>query len=123
LRATLPANLSSSDRFHLIDERLPFDTFDALLSFCAVFVGNDSGPKHLAALRGSQVVSIHSARINWNEWGQELTGSIISRKLPCAGCTIFHDSDECGKQFACIVDISVEEVFAAMAPLLECPQP
>ena len=119
LRAALSEELSSSGRFGLIDERLPFDAFDALLSFCAVFVGNDSGPKHLAALRGSQVVSIHSSRINWNEWGQEVMGSIISRRVPCAGCTIFHDSDECGKSFACIVDISVEEVFAETMRLVD----
>ena len=118
VRAALPERLSSSRRFRLIDTRLPFDALDALLSFCAVFVGNDSGPKHLAALRGSQVVSIHSARINWNEWGQELMGSIISRRVPCAGCAIFHDSDECGKDFACIVDISAEEVFGEMMRLI-----
>ena len=114
----LPKGLRGSDRFTLLDQRLPFDDFDALLSFCAVFVGNDSGPKHLAALRGSSVVSIHSSRINWNEWGQELTGSIVSRKVPCAGCAIFHDEDECGKGFACITRITAEEVFAAVAQWL-----
>jgi ADP-heptose:LPS heptosyltransferase len=117
-RAALPEQLSTSDRFRLIDARLPFDTLDALLSFCAVFVGNDSGPKHLAALRGSRVVSLHSSRINWNEWGQEMMGSIISRRVPCAGCAILHDSDECGKSFACVVDIGVEEVFAEVMRLL-----
>ena len=116
--AKLPAALRESGRFLLIDTRLSFDDFDALLSFCAVFVGNDSGPKHLAALRGSPVVSIHSSRINWNEWGQELTGSIISRKLPCAGCAIFHDEDECGKGFACITQITPGEVFEAAAKWL-----
>ncbi len=115
LQQRLPAALGASDRFRLLDRRLAFDDFDALLSFCAVFVGNDSGPKHLAALRGSPVVSIHSARINWNEWGQELTGSIISRKVPCAGCAIFHDEDECGKGFACITRITPAEVFDAVA--------
>ena len=110
--------LLSSERFRLIDMPLAFDTFDTLLSFCAVFVGNDSGPKHLAALRGSQVVSIHSARINWNEWGQEIMGSIVSRRVPCAGCAILHDSDECGKDFACIADIGVKEVFAEVIRLV-----
>ena len=116
--AKLPTSLTSSDRFHLISQRLPFDDFDALLSFCAVFVGNDTGPKHLAALRGSPVVSIHSSRINWGEWGQELTGSIISRKVPCAGCMIYHDEDECGKGFPCITRITPQEVFDAVAALV-----
>ena len=116
--ARLPEPLLASDRLRLIDERLPFDALDALLSFCAVFIGNDSGPKHLAALRGARVVSLHSARINWNEWGQETMGSIVSRRVPCAGCAILHDSDECGKSFACVVDIGVEEVFAEVMRLL-----
>jgi ADP-heptose:LPS heptosyltransferase len=117
-RDAIPDRLLSSDRFRLIEERLPFDDFDTLLSFCAIFVGNDSGPKHLAALRGVPVVSLHSARINWNEWGQEMSGSIISRRVPCAGCAILHDSDECGKDFACVVDIRVAEVFAEVMRLL-----
>ena len=114
LRGRLPQALAQSDRFRLVDQRLAFDDFDALLSFCSVFVGNDSGPKHLAALRGVGVVSIHSARINWNEWGQEMAGSIISRKVPCAGCAIYHDPDECGQDYACVVRIGLDEVFDAV---------
>ena len=106
--------LGGSDRIRLVDRRLDFDDFDALLSFCAAFVGNDSGPKHLASLRGVPVVSIHSARINWNEWGQELSGVILSRRVPCAGCALHYDEDECGKAYACIADIRVPEVLDAV---------
>ena len=115
MRTQMPAELARDGRFQLMDEKLPFDDFDALLSFCTVFAGNDSGPKHLAALRGANVVSIHSARVNWNDWGQELTGSIISRRVPCAGCQIYYEVDECGKDAACITRITPEEVFAEMA--------
>lgn len=117
-RAGLTPDLAADARFRLVDQRLSFDDFDALLSYCALFVGNDSGPKHLASLRGANVVSLHTARINWGEWGQELTGSIISRQVPCAGCQIYHDPEECGKDFACVALISVDEVFAAMRPFL-----
>jgi ADP-heptose:LPS heptosyltransferase len=117
-RATLPPALLSSPRFQLIDRRLAFDQFDALLSFCAGFVGNDSGPKHLASLRGANVVSIHLARNNWNEWGQENKGYIVSRRTPCAGCSLHHDPEECGKDFACITHIKVEEVYGALARAL-----
>ncbi len=117
--ARLPPSLAGADRFRLIDQRLDFDDFDALLSFCSVFVGNDTGPKHLAALRGSPVVSLHSARNNWNEWGQELTGSIVSRKVPCASCFIYYDEDECGRGFPCITRITPEEVWSAVAAELQ----
>ena len=118
MKTNLMPDLLASKRFLLLEGRMPFDDLDALLSFCAVFVGNDSGPKHLAALRGAKVVSIHSARINWNEMGQEISGAIISRKVPCAGCGIHYDADECGKDFACIVKISPEEVFESVMTLL-----
>ena len=113
-RATFPPAIAASDRIVVIDRQLPFDDFDAILSFCSVYVGNDSGPKHLASLRGVPVVSIHSARISWKEWGQEQTGAIITRKVPCAGCSIYHDVDECGKDFACMTGISLEDVYAVV---------
>jgi ADP-heptose:LPS heptosyltransferase len=113
-RASMPEELAKSGRVVIIDRQLPFDDFDAMLSFCDVYVGNDSGPKHLASLRGVPVVSIHSARINWSEWGQELTGVIVTRKLPCAGCSIYHDVDECGKDFVCITAIALDDVYSAV---------
>jgi len=107
-----------SARLHVITGQIPFAQFDALLSHCAVFVGNDSGPKHLAALRGVPVVSLHMARLNWSEWGQEISGRIISRRVPCAGCAIGEDGEDCGKDFACLRQITPEEVFAAIEDLL-----
>ena len=103
-----------TDRFVLIKGQLPFDDFDALLSYASVFVGNDSGPKHLASLRGVPVVSIHAGRINWSEWGQELTGVVITRRVPCAGCHLYHDPEECGKDYACMSNIRLDEVYGAV---------
>jgi ADP-heptose:LPS heptosyltransferase len=111
MRSRLAPELTASDRFQLLDKRLPFDDFDALVSFCSVFVGNDSGPSHLASLRGANVINVFLARHNWNEWGHENRGYIISRRVPCASCDIYFDPEECGKDFACITNISPEEVF------------
>jgi len=118
-RDLLPTGLLGSDKFRLIDQRLSFDEFDALLANCLIFIGNDSGPKHLASLRGAKVVSIHMSRNGWNEWGQENGGLIISRKVPCAGCVIHHDPEECAKDFACMRNITVDEVYGAVQTLLE----
>ena len=117
LRHCLPAGLAATmdaGRLLMLDRLMPWDRFDALLQFCDVFVGNDSGPKHLAALRGAPVVSVHSSRINWNDWGQEQTGVVVSRKVPCAGCLLYHDAEECGKDWVCIRGITPEEVFEAV---------
>ena len=111
VRSQFADDVLDSSRLVLLDRRLPFDDLDALLSFATVMVGNDSGPKHLAALRGTPVVTIFSARINWTEWGQEGSGVVISRKVPCAGCAILHEPENCGRGFACITDIKPQEVF------------
>jgi ADP-heptose:LPS heptosyltransferase len=117
-RSTLPRALAASDRFRLLDERLPFDDFDALLSFCGVFVGNNTGPSHLASLRGANVVMLYLGRNNWCEFGHENQGYIISRRVPCAGCNLERDPEECGKDYACITHITPEEVFRTVMEFL-----
>lgn len=118
VRSKLPSGLLDAPRFQLLEQRLTFDDFDALLSFATVVVGNDSGPKHLASLRGTPTVTLHTARINWSTWGHEGSGVIMSRRVPCAGCDIFHEPEDCGKDFACIRDIRPREVFDAVCRYL-----
>lgn len=118
IRKRLEGAPDATNRLIFIDGQLPFDDFDTFLSYCSVFVGNDSGPKHLAALRGAKVVSIHSSRINWNEWGQELTGVVMSRRVPCAGCSLHHNPDECAQGVACVTGITSNEVLSEVMKLL-----
>ena len=118
MRSRLGIELTNSARFTFLDQRLSFDDFDALLSFCSVFVGNDSGPTHLASLRGVNVINLYLARHNWNEWGHQNGGYIISRRVPCAGCNVHHEPEECGKDFACIKNITPDEVFDTVMKFL-----
>jgi ADP-heptose:LPS heptosyltransferase/tetratricopeptide (TPR) repeat protein len=117
----MPEGLPSTPRIGRIEGALSFDEFDAMIAGAAAFVGNDSGPKHLAALRGTPAVSLHMARLNWSEWGQTGKGLVISRKVPCAGCGIGSAAEECGKDFACIRHIRPREVLDALLPLLGKP--
>lgn len=114
---TLLAMLPSPERMRLLEHRLPFADLDALLAGAAAFAGVDSGPKHLAALRGTPVVSIHASRTSWREWGQEHGGVIVSRRVPCAGCGIAFE-DTCGKGLSCIADIRPAEIAAAVRALI-----
>jgi ADP-heptose:LPS heptosyltransferase len=89
------------------------DAFDAIIANARVMVGNDSGPKHLAATRGVPTVSIHVDRLNWNEWGQDGQGAIVSKRVPCTGCGL-NDIQLCGRSAVCIRSIEVEEVLEAV---------
>ncbi len=123
IRSRLPANLLGDPRFQIIDTKIPFDDFDALLSFSDVFVGNDSGPKHLASLRGANVISLHTPRINWGEWGQEHSGIVLHRRVPCAGCHVYNDPEECGKDFICVTNIAPDEVWNPIKAYLDGRDP
>lgn len=108
-----------SDRIVFLTHKMPFEHFDAFLSYCSAFVGNDSGPKHLASLRGANVISLHCARTNWQEWGQDPSGVILSRRVPCAGCGLHHNPEECAKGVVCVTGITVDEVFREVSRSIE----
>lgn len=108
-------DLSGIDRSRLVTwvEKVPFTAFQALVGNSAGFVGNDTGPKHLAALHGVPVVSIHMGQVNWSEWGQDSGGEILARRVPCAGCGI-ERPEECGRDLVCLKDISAEDAFRSL---------
>lgn len=97
--------------------RTEFEVFDALVANAAVFIGNDTGPKHLASLRGVRSVSVHMDQVNWNEWGQDGEGLIVSKRVPCCGCGI-EDPSECAKAMACLDGLTPREVADAVARVL-----
>ena len=99
--------------FGLVEPR----TFDVILSSARAMVGNDSGPKHLAAARGVPTVSIHVDRLNWNEWGQDGRGVIVSKRVPCTGCGLNHIA-LCGRDAICVQSITSDEVFCALSPFI-----
>jgi heptosyltransferase-2 len=95
----------------------------AVLRKCRLFVGNDSGPMHLAAAAGTQVVVIfwhpqnglvqHAASpVRFGPWGRGHTVlQPATAAPPCsAGCT--------AAEAHCILGVSVEEVTHAVAAAL-----
>ncbi|MBS1026463.1 glycosyltransferase family 9 protein [Gluconobacter cerinus] len=115
----LPQDKIDDGSIIYMSRKISFKEFDALLTYCSLFVGNDSGPKHLASLRGAKVLSIQPGRSDWREWGQELTGNILIRRVPCAGCALHYDPEECAHDVACVTKITLDEVFREAKKLLE----
>lgn len=98
---------------------LPVREMWALLRRCALFVGNDSGPMHLAASAGVPCVALFSGRDALGVW--EPTGTdhvVLRRRLACEGCML-RDCRERGKE--CLTGIPVNEVERACLSKL-CPE-
>jgi heptosyltransferase-3 len=88
----------------------------ALMRQCALFVGNDNGPMHMAAALGVPVVALFGPS-NPMEWGPRGGGRlrILYKRLDCRRC--FHPTCVRGEE-SCMKLISVDEVFAAAKELL-----
>lgn len=89
--------------------------FAAVLKRCALFVGNDNGPMHMAAALGVPVVALFgpSAPAVWGPRGGRT--EVIYKGLDCRRC--FHPTCHRGEE-SCMKLISVEEVYQACARLI-----
>jgi ADP-heptose:LPS heptosyltransferase len=83
----------------------------AALSFCRLYLGNDTGTMHLAAAVGTRCVAIFSARTFPGCWYPYGSGHTVLRaNVPCEGCML----EKCREfDLACLKLISVEEVMDA----------
>jgi ADP-heptose:LPS heptosyltransferase len=89
-----------------------------ILRACALFVGNDSGPKHIAAALGVPTVGIHSANVDAGEWGPLGPRAVaIRRKMSCGPCYI-SKLEACPRNATCLTGIRPQNVYHVCRPLL-----
>jgi ADP-heptose:LPS heptosyltransferase/GT2 family glycosyltransferase len=106
--------------FNLVG-RLSLEHLPKLLARAALFVGNNSGPHHLAAALGVRTVGIHSGVVDAREWGPLGPGALaIRRNMSCSPCFIEHPKD-CPRGLACLNDLPVSAVFQASLTALAVP--
>lgn len=98
--------------------KLPLAELPALLAGVSLFLGNDSGPKHIAAGLGVPTVGIHSGTADVREWGPVGPVAIaVSRDMVCAPCYLSHAAD-CPRGVACLYDLEPARVYDACKRLL-----
>lgn len=89
----------------------------AILHFCDVYVGNDTGIMHLANAVGTPCVVISPAIDwpgRWNPYGNK--NIVLRRSVPCAGCHLRVCIKE---EMKCLKGISVEEVVEACRKIIK----
>lgn len=80
----------------------------ALLKRCNLFVGNDSGPLHIATAVGTKTVNISLASVYFRETGPYDSGHyVIKTDIPCSPCSF---STDC-KNMVCKEVINADNVF------------
>ena len=94
----------------------------SVISRCALFVGNDSGPKHIAAGVGVPTVGIHSGVVDAREWGPVGKSAVsIDRAMTCAPCYLSKVED-CGRGLECLRRLLPADVMRVCRRLLATPE-
>lgn len=89
----------------------------ALVEKCKVFVGNNSGPIHIAAAMETPVVDLFSGTDLSQQWGPfGVDNVVIEKHVNCKPC----GREECGRaNHDCMELITVDEVVRAVESLLK----
>jgi ADP-heptose:LPS heptosyltransferase/GT2 family glycosyltransferase len=107
-----------SDAVRSLVGEIPLAELPAILVTAALFVGNNSGPKHLAAALGVPTVGIHSGTVDAREWGPIGANAVaIRRNMTCSPCYLSEPS-HCPRGLDCLTELKPSEVFEICSRLL-----
>jgi O-antigen biosynthesis protein len=97
---------------------LSLSELPGLLATAALFVGNNSGPQHLAAALGVPTVGIHSGTVDAREWGPVGPNAVaIRRNMVCSPCYL-SDAKDCWRGLACLTELRPIDVYEICRRLL-----
>lgn len=89
-----------------------------VLAACDLYVGNDSGPKHMAASLGIPTVAVQSGSVDAVEWGPLGPAAVaLRRAMSCSPCYLSRASD-CHRGLGCLTGIRVSDVYRECRRLL-----
>lgn len=106
-----------SERFIDLRGKTSLEELPVLFDVCDMFIGNDSGPAHIAAAQGLEILLIASGTNDiryWHPWTERL--SLVHHSAPCSPCQM----PICPlPEHPCMKEISVEQAFDAFQSVLE----
>lgn len=85
-----------------------------LISTARLFIGNDSGPMHIAALAGVPTLGLLGPNYPHISGPLGTQSRVIFHKFPCSGC----NQRGCDYGYRCINAISVEEVLETLSEMV-----
>ena len=99
----------------------PLGELPRLLSACCLYIGNDSGPKHIAAALGIPTIGIHSGVVDAVEWGPVGRRAVaLRRNMTCSPCYLAK-AEDCPRALACLRHLEPAVVHQTATMLLARP--
>ena len=98
--------------------KISLEEYMILVRMCRAFIGNISGPAHIAAAMGVPTLTIFGGQVLPHEW-QPLGKKTLSVRLDvkCAPCYKFYPS-ECPYGLKCLASLSPEKILPVVRQLL-----
>ncbi len=97
--------------------RLDLKETAAVLERCHLFIGNDSGPMHLAAAVGTPIVCCFGPSPTWQYHPFGSAYRLVSAPLDCRPCDMVHCVWD--DRYRCMKEIEANQVVAAAEELLD----
>jgi ADP-heptose:LPS heptosyltransferase len=112
------AQVRHRDGVHDLVGRSRLAEVPAIIAGSRLFVGNNSGPQHIAAGLGVPTVGVHSGVVASEEWGPLGPAAVaLRRDMSCAPCYRGKLGD-CHRALACVEDLPPAWVHAVCERLL-----
>jgi len=102
----------------LLPGRVPLDLLPLFLSRAVLFIGNDSGPLHMAALAGTPTLSFFGSSDprRTGPFGDPSRNIVLREDLPCSPCGDFRQRCD---HMTCQVSLTPSQAFVQITRLLE----
>ena len=114
----IAAHLRHPEALTSLVGKVPLSELPGVLLGAALFIGNDSGPKHIAAGLGVPTVGIHSGTVDVREWGPIGPNAVaVAREVVCSPCYLSKPED-CRRGLVCLRQLAPEKVYEACKRLL-----
>jgi glycosyltransferase involved in cell wall biosynthesis len=107
----LLGNVLHPDRVASMAGQTSLAELPRLLLNCVLYVGNDSGPKHIAAAVGVATIGIHSGVVDPVEWGPVGPNAVaLRRNMTCSPCYLAK-AEDCPRGLACLTLLEPAAVY------------
>jgi O-antigen biosynthesis protein len=101
----LLSSIEHADQVMSVVGKLKLHVLPAVIAACSLYVGNDSGPKHIAASVGIPTVGVHSGTVDAIEWAPMGPHSVaVARAMSCGPCYL-NRLDDCTRGLACMREL------------------
>jgi ADP-heptose:LPS heptosyltransferase len=100
--ASILRQVGRPDRIASVAGQVALIDLPRLLAACSLFIGGNSGPKHIAAASGVPTIGIHSGVVDPGEWGPiGDRAAALYRDMSCAPCFLAKP-EHCPRGLACV---------------------